>query len=197
MKKKLIIGICGGSCTGKTTIANALCQKLGAESVTISFDDYYERPKHLIGKKIIDWEDLDLYRLDKFTLDLKNLKDGKKIIINSKSRESHLAGIKEKIIKPTSIIFVEGFIIFHDKNTRKLFDKNIYIDLSEEKIIKRRLARPEVNGSDNDLKYLKKYLIPAHRKYVFPQKEFADLILDGNDNIEVNINKICAWIKKK
>ncbi len=186
----MLVGICGGSCSGKTTLVKELQIRLFDKISVVSFDDYFLGKEKLDYKKITDWESPALYDYKKFIEDLNKLREGKEVRFASHSRESSELGVKERVIFPKALTVVEGFLIFHHPVARSLFDKKIYIDLPEEEIIKRRISRRKNNSHWDSPTYIKNMLIPGHRRYVLPQKKFADLILDGREPIRSLVKKI-------
>lgn len=180
MKKPRIIGIVGGSCSGKTTLVTELKNRLTDSAETLSIDEYFIGSKRAEELGITDWESPDLYEIDRFIADLSKVRMGKVVTIPAKSRESaQVMGDTQKVIRPQDIILVEGFLIFIDERSRDLFDTKIFIDLPEEEVVRRRLNRSNGTSKWDDPEYIKNQLMPATRKYVGPQKQYADLVLDG------------------
>lgn len=136
-----LIGIAGGTCSGKSTLLRSLSDKLGDKVSTLSFDEYFVGSDKYDIDDITNFEDPRLYNFDKFIKDLESLKSGESLTIRANSRESAQAGIKEKIIASKSIIIVDGFLIFYRPEARRLFDKKLFIDLPDAEILKRRFAR--------------------------------------------------------
>jgi uridine kinase len=192
----MIIGIAGGSCSGKTTILKELRARLGDDMATLSFDEYFVGTAKLEGKEIDDWESPSLYNYQDFIADLKQLKAGKPITITPNSRESSKAGIRQLAISPHRYTIVEGFLIFHSPEARELFNKRIFIELPEDEIIRRRLARAEGTSRWDSPDYINNRLIPGHKRYVEPQKESADLIVDGLQSPHKIADQIIAFIER-
>lgn len=194
MKPKLI-GICGGTCSGKTTLVNELAKDLGSEICMISFDEYFVGMGKLKGQVVDDWESPTLYEYDRFLKDLEMLSKGNKVEIICHSRESTKLGIKKKLIEPKQYTIVEGFLIFHDPSARNIFNTKIFVDLDEDEMIRRRLARSEGSSNWNDPEYITKRLLPGHRKYVLPQRKYADIVLNGSESTSVLKQKIKGVFK--
>jgi len=98
------------------------------------------------------------------------------------------------VIVPKPFTFIEGFLIFHDPVARDVFDARIFIELPEEVIIKRRLARSEGTSRWDDPDYIANRLIPGHKKYVEPQRKYADLVIDGRQSIREMASEILAFL---
>ena len=190
-----IIGICGGSCSGKSSIVNALTNQLTNLTV-VHFDDFFIGKDKLEDKDIKNWEDPSLYRLNDYENTLKKLKQNEGIVIEANSRESKHEGIKTRVIKPNDYVVVEGFLTFYTPESRKYFDKKIYLDIPEEEIIKRRYERMKNGGGYYSDEYIRKTLIEEHRKNVLPQKQFADLVVDATKTSEEMVDEVLAFITK-
>ncbi len=178
MKPKLI-GIAGSTCSGKTTLINALQKEFGIKLTTLSFDEYFIGSDKYNLDKITNFEVPKLYDYEKFIKDLEHLKNGKDLFIRTNSRESSEIGITKKIIKCKPTIVVEGFLIFYEKAARDLFDSRIFIDLPDDEILRRRFARTKGSTHWNSREYIQNKIIPYHHKYVEPQKVFAHKSIDG------------------
>ncbi|HUW24116.1 MAG TPA: AAA family ATPase [Patescibacteria group bacterium] len=186
----MLVGICGGSCSGKTALVKELQAKLLDKIAVVSFDDYFLGADKLDYEKVTDWESPNLYDYEKFIDDLSRLKQGQEIRFESHSRESDDEGIKEKTVPPKALTIVEGFLIYYHPVARSFFDKRIFIELPEDEILKRRIARRKGNKHWDNSQYLKTKFLESQRKFVFPQKKYADLVMDGNEPVGVLVEKI-------
>ena len=190
-----LIGIAGGTSSGKTTLLKGLQEKLGGQIATLSFDDYFIGSDLYDLDEITDFEDPKLYNWPKFLEDLRQLKAGKSIIIRANSRESSQGGIKEKTIQAKPMVVVEGWLIFHNPEPAALFDKKIFIEIPENEIILRRHARSQGTTHWDSSEYINSRILPGHHKYVAPQKTVADLVLDGLKPPEELASQVTTFIK--
>lgn len=174
-----LIGIAGGTCSGKTTLLGNLIQKYGDAVSALSFDEYFIGSDLYDLDTITDFEDPHLYNFTGFVHDLEQLKQGKTVTIRANSRESSEQGITQKVIEAKPVVIVEGWLIYHDLKARDLFDHKIFIELEDDEIIKRRHARTQGSKHWDDYDYIQTKIIPGYRKYVDPQKQYADTILSG------------------
>ena len=173
-----LIGISGGSCSGKTILGNSLADRLGNRLTRFSFDDMYVGHAALAGKNVTDWESPALYRWDDFVDHLRTLKDGRptEIIAN----ESPERDAPEKLtIHPRPIVAVFGFLTLHNPEARELFDTTIYLDVPEDEIIRRRLNKTVPSGPWDSKDYVTGPLIEGHRRVVVPQRALAEHVLDA------------------
>src|SRR3989344_6003420 len=188
--KSFFVGIAGPSCSGKTTLVKALIDKVKFDFELIHLDDYWDRdfkPPLINGYK--NRELPENLKLDLLFLHLQELKSGKSVEIPYRAFEVE---DEKRIVQPKKIIFVEGFLLFYKKEIGDSFDFKIYIDLSDEEIVKRGTERNRSNK--NDEFYYRNIVISEYKKYGLPAKKEADLILNGekdvNENVEVVLSKI-------
>jgi uridine kinase len=189
------VGITGGSCSGKTTLEDGLRTRFGDHLAIFPFDDMFIGRSALAGQVVTDWESPDLYRWDDFTAHMRDLKAGRAVTIIAKSRESKAAGITTRVIEPRPIIVVAGFLTLHHSEVRELFDTTIYLDLAEEEIIRRRLARATPGSPWDSEEYIHNALIPGHRRVVVPQMEYANHVLDATLAPEQLVDAVANIIK--
>jgi len=191
----ILIGICGGSCSGKSTLAGELKKSL-EEIDIIHLDDFFVGKENLKGENVTSWEEPSLYRLDEFKEVIKTLSLGKEVTFKANSRESRKEGLEYRTVRPSKYIIIEGFLIYHWDVFVKYFDKKIYLDITIEEIIKRRMQRIAQGGGQYPENYLTKILIPAHQKYILPQKKFAELILDATKPITELVDLSLNYIRR-
>src|SRR5579859_3779753 len=167
------VGITGGSCSGKTTLEHNLEVMLGDRLTLFPFDDMFVGRAALAGRTVTDWEDPNLYRWGDFVSHARDLKAGRAVTIIANSRESKAAGINTRRIEPRPIVVVAGFLVLYDPEVTKMFDITIYLDVPEDEIIRRRLARANPDSPWDSTEYINGALIPGHRRVVVPQRELA------------------------
>lgn len=175
-----LIGIAGGTCSGKTTLLRNLGNKLGDDIATLTFDEYFIGSDLYNLDDITNFENPELYDYKAFVSDLEKLKSGKSLTIRSNSRESSEAGVKQKTVVAKPLVIVEGFLIFHYPEARELFDQKIFVDLPDGEILQRRFARTKGTRHWDSRDYIQNKILPYHHKYVMPQKIHADVVLSGS-----------------
>lgn len=195
----MIVGIAGGSCSGKTTLSNEIIRQTDA-SVGFSFDEYLKRkylnPNHpLLLDPSADWETPKRYRIGRFVRDLEVLKNGGEVQIKTASRESRQRGIDEIAIAALGRhVVVEGFLIFHGQGAVEQFDKRVFVDLSREEMLRRKLARTAHKDPAVVTNYFNNQLWPGYQQYVSPQREYAELILDGTEPVDVLARQVLSYV---
>lgn len=176
-----LVGVAGGSGSGKTSLVHALCEALPAGmSCIVSQDDYYH-PKE---RQAIDPNgkvNFDLptaIDLDALERDLRRLLDGKPIVreeytFNQEGKEARFIEMH-----PAPVILVEGLFVLHHQPVRDLFDLRVYIDASEDSQLERRLKRDAVERGygEDDVRYQwEHHVLPAYRQFLLPYRHLCDL----------------------
>ncbi len=201
MNKPFIIGIAGGSGSGKTFFLKCFLKHFKPNEVCLlSQDDYYIQVAHNMTA-----EENKLYNFDVpatidhnlFEHDLSDLLNGKTIYKKEYTFNNPNAIPKTLEIKPASIIIVEGLFILHFRPIAQLLDLKIFIDADEEIALKRRMNRDLVErGYSNDdvmYKWLH-HVVPAYNEYLVPYKHECQKVITNNTHVADDIIKITEEI---
>lgn len=172
------IGLAGTSCSGKTTLICEIVRRSPREITTLSFDRYWKDIiPNLKRDELPDWESPESYDIARFLRDLQLLKR------------------REIITTQSNLVLVEGFLIYHSPVARACFNKKIFIDLPEEEVIRRRSTRPRSTfGVDDEREYVFKMLLPGLQRWVYPQRQYADLVLDGLRPVDVLAEEVIKFL---
>lgn len=182
-QRTLVVGIAGGTGSGKTTLAEAIVSKLGAEEVLhLSHDSYYKDLSNLSieerDKQNFDHPDaLDTALLVK---QLKQLRNGQTVIVPSYNFSSHSRNRQGIETRHAPVIIVEGILLFHEPELRKLLDLKIFVDTESDTRFIRRLKRDVAERGRDMESVLRQYestVRPMHKQFVEPCKQYADLVL--------------------
>ena len=195
--KRLLIGITGESASGKSTICKEIQNVIGQLNMPVcvlSTDNYFNDISDLI-KKYGSFDNLtdngydidapENFQLDLLTEDLQTLSQGQDVMAPKYVPNGTGISIpKAQKISSNKIVVVEGIATMY-RNVKDIFDVKIYIETQEDIRRERFIKRAEAERNQNKKNALKqwKYLISAGRKYVIPCREFADLVLDGNSDL--------------
>lgn len=201
MSKPLIIGITGGSGSGKTTFISELKKAFSRKELcVISQDDYY-RP---IDQQPIDNEGIEDFdrpkSIDKnaFVKDVKKLIKGKKVkrleyVFNNKNVQP-----KTLVFKPAPIILVEGIFVFHFKKMQPLLDLKIFVDAKENLKVIRRIKRDKVERNyplDDVLYRYEHHVMPTFEKYILPYRAEADIVVNNNEEMSKGLAVVKGYIR--
>lgn len=198
-----IVGIAGGSGSGKTLFLNCFLSHFTPDQISLLSQDNYYKPKELQPVDENGQVNFDLPEcIDDETLlsDLKALISGKEI--SKKEYTFNVAEDKARtlIIKPAPIILVEGIFIFHFKEIPKLFNLKVFIEADEEITLNRRLRRDiaERGYSHEMILYQwKNHVLPAYKKFLLPYKSTVDKVIANNTQLPENIIKLSGDLSEE
>jgi uridine kinase len=184
----LVIGIAGGTGSGKTTLMNNLIQRFGDVVTVLSHDNYYRRNDHLTYEQRcqINYDEPAALETDLMARHLEQLRRGESIQCPVYDFSQHNRSNETITISPTSVIIVEGILIFEDEALRDLMDIKIFVDTDADVRLCRRIKRDVTKRGRSLESVLNQYQMtvkPMHEKYVEPSKKHANLVvLEGGKN---------------
>ncbi len=199
-----IIGIAGGTGSGKTTVAKELQKADPSQVLILSHDNYYKEHSNLSMEKRAELNYDEPASIDEklFLSQLKALKSGKSIKMPLYDFPTHARKAEHVEIAPTKVIILEGILILTDPKVADLLDLTIFIDVEPDIRLARRLTR-DVGTRDRTYEdSLNQYLAsaqPMYDKYVEPGKDLADIIINNNgtpDQLQDAISTLKARIKE-
>jgi len=184
----LVIGIAGGTGSGKTTLMDNLIRRFEGHVTVLSHDNYYKRRDELTYEQRckINYDEPDALETDLMARHLDQLRRGETIQCPVYDFTQHNRSNETITIVPKKVIIVEGILIFENEPLRELMDIKIFVDTDADVRLCRRIAR-DVNERGRSLEsVLSQYqttVKPMHEKYVEPSKKFANLVvLEGGRN---------------
>lgn len=199
----LIIGIAGGTGSGKTTVVNQIIEELKHEEVdVISQDSYYQDTSHLSfeERKKINFDHPKSIDFELMAEHLKQLKNGETIQQPVYSFKEHNRTAETVEIQPRKVIIVEGILILTHPEIRDLFNIKIYVHADSDERLIRRLKRDIAERGRDLEEVLWRYqttLKPMHQQFIEPTKEFADIIIPTNRINTVAVDIVQTIIKDR
>ena len=201
MEKPYIIGITGGSASGKTLFLISLLSHFREEDIClISQDNYYKNiadvPKDENGVDNFDLPDAIDFEL--FAQHITDLKAGKTVLMKEYAFNNAAAADVILEFKPAPIIVVEGIFVFTNPIVAAMLNLKIFIDAKEYIKIKRRIVRDNhERGYDlSDVLYRwENHVAPTYEKYIKPKKQYADIVINNNDNFDNGLKIISSYIR--
>ena len=188
-KKFLVIGIAGGTGSGKTTLMKNIISRFGDVVTVLSHDNYYRRHDELTYEERckINYDEPAALETDLMAYHLDLLRRGEPIECPVYDFTQHNRSDETITVVPKSVIIVEGILIFENEPLRDLMDIKIFVDTDADVRLCRRIKR-DVNKRGRTLEsVLTQYqetVKPMHEKYVEPSKKYADIVVpEGGKNL--------------
>lgn len=185
----IIIGIAGGTGSGKTTLTRHLKEHFGSNVTVVGHDSYYKRQEGTTYEERVlqNYDHPSAFDTDLLIQHLRELKEGRSIQCPVYSYVDYNRTDQTVEIFPTKVLIVEGVLIFQDPVLRKLFDIKIFVETdADERILRRALRDVEERGRTLR-SVVNQYLTtvkPMHEQYVEPSRKYADIIvLQGGHNL--------------
>ena len=199
----LIIGIAGGTGSGKTTVVHQIMNELPQTEVgIISQDSYYKESNSLSFEEraLINFDHPRAIDFDLLVSHLKNLKEGKTIEQPVYSFITHNRTDDSIITHPRKVMIVEGILILANPELRDLFDVKIFVHADSDERLIRRLKRDIAERGRDMEEVLNRYqttLKPMHQQFIEPTKAFADIIIPNDKYNTVAIDVVRAVINQR
>ena len=200
----IVIGIAGGTGSGKTTITKALVNSLG-DDVTVLTHDMYYRARHDLTyeeRVLLNYDHPNAYETELLIESLRDLREGKEIQCPVYDYTIYDRTDDFTTIKPSRVIILEGILIFHYEELRPLMDIKIFVDADADVRILRRITRDVKERGRSLDSVISQYLTtvkPMHEAFVEPSKRYADIIIpQGGNNVvarEMLIQRIKAHLR--
>lgn len=201
MNKPMIVGVAGGTGSGKTTLAQHIAQAFGDSVTVIAHDSYY----HLqVGKTyeercLTNYDHPDAFETDLLCAHLEALCNGQGVDVPVYDYTIHNRSDKTVHVEPSPLIVLEGILIFSDTALREAMDMRIFVDTDADERILRRILRDTKERARSLDSVVSQYLTtvkPMHEAFVEPYKRYADVIVPGGGNnpvaLEMIIRSICS-----
>ena len=199
----LIIGIAGGTGSGKTTVVNKIIASLPAgEVVVMPQDSYYKDSSHIPPEERskINFDEPAAIEWPLLVRQLKDLKEGKTIEMPTYSYLTCTRQAETVKVRPADVVIVEGILVLTDPVLRDMLDVKVFVDADADDRLIRVIARDCIERGRTPQMVIDRYegvLKPMHSKYIEPSKRYADLIMpQGGSNI-VAINLLTDYIESR
>jgi len=199
-----IIGIAGGTASGKTTVCQMLMQALGDQRVAlISLDEFYRdlTPQECANIGDVNFDEPASFDVGELVKCLENLRDGKYAHVPvydfvTSSRSAH----QVRTVSPCDVVILEGILVLHLKETLELCNMKIFVDTDDDVRLARRIKRDTVErGRDVEgvIRQYTRFVKPSFERYILPSKNNADIIIPWRENNDVAVDLITQNIRSK
>lgn len=199
----MIIGICGGTGSGKTTIARAIVNSVGAANVILIEQDSYYRnlsDMPLDDRHQANFDHPDAIDSDMLVNHIKRLKQGEPIEMPIYDMVTHTRRDHTEAFDPKPVVIVEGILIFAEPRILDLLDLRIFVDTPDDVRLMRRLRRDITERGRTFERTLDQYertIRPMHFEFVEPSKRHADMILPEGANTGITVDVLCSLVREK
>ncbi|XP_040579729.1 uridine-cytidine kinase-like 1 [Lepeophtheirus salmonis] len=203
LKEPFVIGICGGSASGKTTVASKIIKELGVPWVTLlSLDSFYkvlnEEQHNLACNNEYNFDHPDAFDFELLSKTLKRLKEGKKVEVPIYNFVTHRRETKTTSMYGANVLIFEGILAFHRKDILNFLDMKIFVDADPDIRLCRRLKR-DIQQRGREMKSVleqyDRYVKPAFEYYIAPTMAHADIIVPRGGENKVAIDLIVRHVQ--
>ena len=204
--KPVVVGVCGGTGSGKTTVSQAILDRVTKDRIAyIQHDSYYRDLAHLAMEERarVNFDHPDSLENELLVRHLRQLCAGQPAEVPIYDFTSHIRRPETRTVYPHRVVLVEGILIFADKALRKMMDVKIYVDTDADLRFIRRLERDIAERSRTMESVVHQYMEtvrPMHLEFVEPSKRYADIIIpEGGFNtiaIDMVVARIVAMLEE-
>ncbi len=195
MRKPIIIGVTGGTGSGKTTVTRKIIEEFGDVSLAyIPQDAYYKDQSHLtMDERVLTNYDHPLaFDNDLLSDHIRQLLDGQSVQMPVYDFTQHNRAEETIRLEPKEVIIIEGILIFSDKELRDLMDIKVFVDTDDDIRIIRRIKRDMAERGrslDSIIDMYTSIVKPMHEQFIEPTKKFADIIIPegGSNNVAIDL----------
>ena len=206
MNRPYLIGISGGSCSGKTSLALGLARCLDdLQPVVIPLDSYYFDLEHIPEEERAryNFDHPGAIDFDMFENHLVKLLEGKDVLVPVYDYESHTRAPRGEWIPVSQtaenqrVMIVEGLHVFYSPGVREMLDLKVFVDIGNAASLNRRMerdVRERGRTPESVAQQFQRHVVPMYEEYVEPTKEFADLVVDGVRPLEESLAAALARV---
>ncbi len=199
----LVIGIAGGTGSGKTTVVRKIIEKLPLGEVTVIPQDSYYKDNREIPmeeRKKINFDHPDSIEFSLLVDHIKKLKNGESVEQPTYSYLTCTRGEETVLVNPAQVVIIEGILILTNKELRDLIDIKIFVDADADDRLSRVIKRDIIERGRNVSDVLERYDLtvkPSHLQFIEPTKRYADIIIPQGGQNKVAINLLKEHIEQK
>lgn len=199
----LIIGVAGGSGSGKTTVVRHIIDTIGKENIVLlQHDSYYRDLKHLPFEERSkqNFDHPSSLETELMIRHIEALKGGYHVEVPIYDFSKHVRKEESREVYPKKVILVDGILIFSEKGLRKQMDIKLYVDTDDDIRLLRRIRRDILERDrelQNVLHQYEEFVRPMHLEFVEPSKRYADIIIPRGGQNEVALQMVAARIQEE
>lgn len=200
MDKLYVVGVAGGSASGKTTIVKKIEEYFGKDIVILSHDSYYKAHDDMSyeERSQLNYDHPESFETDRMAEDIRSLIKGNAIEVPVYDYTIHNRAEETIRVEPKPVIIIEGILILENKELRDLMDAKIYVDTDADERLMRRIRRDmreRARSIDSILDQYAETVKPMHEEFVEPSKRYADVIIPRGGENETGIRMLQEYLK--
>ena len=201
-RKICVLGVAGGSASGKTTIINKVKEYFGNDIAVISHDSYYKAHDEMAfeDRCNLNYDHPDAFESERMAEDVRKLIKGYAIEMPVYDYCAHNRSKDTVAIEPKTVILMEGILVLENRELRDLMDVKIFVDADADERLMRRIRRDMVERGRSIESILQQYsetVKPMHEEFVEPSKKYADVIIPRGGENEPGIDMLTTYLTKK
>ena len=195
-----VVGIAGGSASGKTTIVEQIRQHFGSQIEIIGHDSYYFAHNNMPFEERckLNYDHPEAFETSRLVEDVLKLKAGEAIFRPVYDYTIHNRSTDTVLVEPRKIILLEGILVLENEDLRKLMDLKVYVDTDADERIMRRISRDTMERGRSIESIVTQYrttVKPMHDRFVEPTKYYADIIIPWGGENAVGIDMLMQYLK--
>ncbi|MBE5906835.1 MAG: uridine kinase [Lachnospiraceae bacterium] len=199
MKNNWIIGVCGGSASGKTTIVNRISNHFGSDILVINHDSYYNEHNDMTyeERSKLNYDHPSSFETERLVRDLNSLLNGEEVDVPVYDFSIHNRSSEVTHVMPKKIIVVEGIMVLENKVLRDMMDIKVYVDTDADERLMRRIRRDmeeRARTIDSILTQYAQTVKPMHEEFIEPSKRYADIIIPRGGENEAGIGMMISYM---
>ncbi|XP_039047079.1 uridine kinase-like protein 5 isoform X2 [Hibiscus syriacus] len=202
-KQPFIIGVAGGTASGKTTVCNMIISQLHDQRVVLVNQDSFYRSlneEQLVSAHEYNFDHPDAFNTELLLSCMEKLRQGKPVSIPNYDFKTHKSIEPSRLVNPADVIILEGILVLHDSQVRNLMNMKIFVDIDSDVRLARRIQRDTVERGRNISNVLDQYsrfVKPSFEEFILPSKKFADIIIPRGGDNDVAVDLIVQHILTK
>ncbi|KAG8384887.1 hypothetical protein BUALT_Bualt04G0165000 [Buddleja alternifolia] len=203
LKVPFIIGVAGGTASGKTTVCNMIISQLHDQRVVLVNQDAFYRSmndERLEKVHEYNFDHPDAFDTELLLSCMETLRHGRAVTIPNYDFKSHRSVEPGRVVNPSDVIILEGILVLHDSRVRDLMNMKIFVDTDSDVRLARRIQRDTVERGrnvENVLDQYAKFVKPSFEEFILPSKKHADVIIPRGADNDVAIDLIVQHIRTK
>ncbi len=202
MKDILVVGIAGGSASGKTTVVNRIKEFFGDGITVIGHDNYYRAHDDMTYEERthLNYDHPNAFDTERMIEDVKKLKNGETVNIPVYDYGLHNRSDKTVTVTPQKVVVLEGILLLYEAELRDLMDVKIFVDAPADERLVRRIKRDMAERERSLQSVLTQYqdtVRPMHEQFVEPTKTYADVIIPRGGENHIGIGILQSFLEQK